>query len=62
MIAFRILRRVVWYKLTDVSEVLAAIALITMAVSSSKTSVDFYHATHTTTRKTAIFTLVAVRT
>jgi hypothetical protein len=45
------LRRVVWYKFTDVSVVLAAsiiramIALIMEAVSTSETSVNFYHTT-----------------
>jgi hypothetical protein len=38
------LRHVVWYKLTDVSEVLTAciITLMTEAVSTSETSVNFF--------------------
>jgi hypothetical protein len=47
------LRRVIWYKFTDVSEATAAsiiraitlIALIMEAASTSETSVDFYHTT-----------------
>jgi hypothetical protein len=40
------LRRVVWYKLTDVSEVLTAmINLMMEAVSISETSVNFYETT-----------------
>jgi hypothetical protein len=38
------LRRVVWWKLTDLSEVLAAFVIVRMmgAVSTSETSVNFY--------------------
>jgi hypothetical protein len=41
------LHHVVWYKLTIVSEVLTAsiIALMMVAVSTSKTSVNLYHTT-----------------
>jgi hypothetical protein len=37
--------RIVWQKFTDVSEVLAAIALMIKAVSTSETSVNFYQTT-----------------
>jgi hypothetical protein len=37
------LRRVFWWKLTDISEILATV--IMEAASSSKTSVNFYHQT-----------------
>jgi hypothetical protein len=41
-----LLRRVVWQKFTDVSEVIRAIiALMMEAVSTSKTSVNFYQTT-----------------
>jgi hypothetical protein len=41
-----LLRRVVWQKFTDVSEVLTASSIITLmmeAASTSETSVNFYH-------------------
>jgi cell division protein FtsL len=40
------LRRVVWQKLTDISEV--RIALVVEAVNTSETSVNFYHTTRRT--------------
>jgi hypothetical protein len=42
-----LLRRVVWWKITNVSEVLAAsiIALMMVAESTSETSVNFYQNT-----------------
>jgi hypothetical protein len=62
------LRRVVWYKITDVSEVLAAsiirslIALMMEAVATCETSVNFSKLHSTMSQKTDIFIFVAVRT
>jgi hypothetical protein len=43
MTVFWIMRRIVWQKLTDVSEVLAA--LMTETVSTFESPVNFYHTT-----------------
>jgi hypothetical protein len=53
------LRRVVSYKLPDVSEVLTAF-LMMEAVITSETSDNFYDATRR--KKTVVFILAAVRT
>jgi hypothetical protein len=54
-----LLRRVVWYKFTDVAEVLAAsimrAILITEAASISKTSVNFYQITRRNNPEDTIF-------
>jgi hypothetical protein len=64
MTVFWDVRRVVGYKFTDVSEVLAAsiITLMMGAASTSETSVSFYQITGRTSQKTVIFILAAVRT
>jgi kynureninase len=51
------LRRVVWYKLTEVSEVLSVsiIALMMEAVITSETSVNFYQTIRSTFQMTVIF-------
>jgi hypothetical protein len=61
-----LLRRVVWYKFTDVSELLNAstirAVLLTEAVSISETSVNFNQTTRPTPQKTVILILAAVKT
>jgi hypothetical protein len=54
------LRRVVWQKFTDVSEIL--IALMMEAASTSETSLKFTILHGATPQKTDIFILAAVRT
>jgi hypothetical protein len=56
------LRGVVWYIVTEVSEVLTAIVLVMEAVSTSKTSASIYKLHGTTSQKIAIFIPFAVRT
>jgi hypothetical protein len=59
------LRRVVWYKLTDVPEVLAASiisALMMGAESISETPADFYQTTRRNIPEVIIFILAALRT
>jgi hypothetical protein len=56
---------VVWYKLTDVSEVLAAsinISLMMEAASTSETSKNSCQTNGAATQKTPIFILAAART
>jgi hypothetical protein len=61
------LRRVVWYILTDVSEKLTAfiiISLIMVEVNSSETSVGIYHRLHSAAsqKPAMLIILVAVKT
>jgi hypothetical protein len=55
---------VVWWKLTDISELLVVsiVALMMEAASTPETSVNLYQATCTTTQQTATFILTAVKT
>jgi hypothetical protein len=57
------LRRVVWQKYTDVSEVLAAsiIRPIMEAAGTSKTSVNFYQSTRSNNPVDSCFIIAAVR-